>query len=63
MVVTKTDKVPRDKVAAQLLAVSELTEGKAEIVPVSAVAGEQVDVLIDVLASKLPPGPAQISPA
>ena len=58
VVVTKTDKVPRDKVAAQLLAVSELTEGKAEIVPVSAVAGEQVDVLIDVLASKLPPGPA-----
>ena len=30
----------------------------AEIVPVSAVTGEQVDVLIDVLAAALPPGPA-----
>lgn len=58
VVVTKTDKVPRDRVAAQLLAVSELTEGTAEIVPVSAVAGEQVDVLIDVLAAQLPSGPA-----
>jgi len=58
VVVTKTDKVPRDRVAAQLLAVTELTEGSAEIVPVSAVAGEQVDVLIDVLAANLPPGPA-----
>ncbi|MEZ0053501.1 GTP-binding protein Era [Mycobacterium sp. MAA66] len=58
VVVTKTDKVPRDRVAAQLLAVTELTGDTAEIVPVSAVKGEQVDVLIDVLAGKLPPGPA-----
>jgi GTP-binding protein Era len=58
VVVTKTDKVPRDRVAAQLLAVSELTGGDCEIVPVSATTGEQVDVLVDVLVSKLPPGPA-----
>ncbi|OFJ51278.1 GTPase Era [Mycolicibacterium grossiae] len=58
VVVTKTDKVARDEVAAQLLAVSELTDGAAEIVPVSATTGEQVDVLVDVLAAQLPPGPA-----
>ena len=58
VVVTKTDKVSREKVAAQLIAVSELTGGTAEIVPVSATAGEQLDVLIDVLVAQLPPGPA-----
>lgn len=57
-VVTKIDKVPRDRVAAQLVAVSELVGGSAEIVPVSAVTGAQVDVLIDVLAAALPVGPA-----
>ncbi len=61
-VVTKIDKVAKDKLAAQLAAVGELvglTDGRqAEIVPVSAVTGEQIDVLIDVLAAALPPGPA-----
>ncbi len=58
VIVTKIDKVPKEKVAAQLLAVSELTGGTAEIVPVSATRGEQLDVLIDVLVGKLAPGPA-----
>jgi len=58
VIVTKTDKVPRDRVAAQLVAVNELVNSSAEIVPVSAVTGEQVDVLIDVLAAALPAGPA-----
>ena len=58
VIVTKIDKVPRDKVAAQLMAVSNLVGDTAEIVPVSATKGEQLDVLIDVLVSKLPPGPA-----
>jgi len=58
VIVTKIDKVSKEKVAAQLLAVSELTGGAAEIVPVSATKGEQLDVLIDVLVAKLPPGPA-----
>ena len=61
VVVTKIDKVAKDKLAAQLAAVGELTgltDGRqAEIVPVSAVSGEQIDVLIDVLAAALPPGP------
>jgi GTPase len=59
VVVTKIDKVLKTKVAQQLAAVGELAgDSAAEIVPVSAVTGEQMDVLIDVLASKLPPGPA-----
>jgi len=57
-IVTKTDKVPRDRVAAQLIAVSELLGPDAEIVPVSATTGENLDVLTDVLAAQLPPGPA-----
>lgn len=57
-IVTKIDKVPKDRVAAQLVAVSDLVGADAEIVPVSAVAGTQVDVLIGVLAAALPPGPA-----
>ncbi len=56
--VTKVDKAPRDRVAAQLIAVSELVGPDAEIVPVSATTGENVDVLTDVLAAQLPPGPA-----
>ncbi|OBK55636.1 GTPase Era [Mycolicibacterium fortuitum] len=57
-VVTKIDKVAKDRVAEQLVAVSELLGPDADIVPVSATAGEQLDVLTDVLVSKLPPGPA-----
>ncbi|MEB3049185.1 GTPase Era [Mycolicibacter sp. MYC123] len=57
VVVTKIDKTSRDRVAAQLVAVGELAP-EAEIVPVSAVSGEQVDVLIGVLAAALPVGPA-----
>src|SRR3984885_3122425 len=58
VIVTKIDKVPKDRVAAQLVAVNELVDGSAEIVPVSAVLGTQVDVLIDVLVAALPVGPA-----
>jgi GTP-binding protein Era len=58
VVVTKTDKVPKDRVAAQLVAVAELAGNAAEIVPVSAATGEQIDVLIDVLVAALPAGPA-----
>jgi GTPase len=58
VVVTKIDKVSKDRVAAQLLAVSELVGPDSEIVPVSATNGEQLDVLTDVLAAQLPPGPA-----
>ncbi len=56
--VTKIDKVSRDRVAEQLMAVSELVGPDTEIVPVSATSGAQLDVLIDVLVAQLPPGPA-----
>lgn len=59
VIVTKIDKVSKDKVAEQLMAVHQLVgDTAAEIVPVSATKGEQIDVLIDVLANQLPPGPA-----
>ena len=56
-IVTKTDDVSQERIAEQLLAVSELGEW-ADVVPVSAVAGFQLDVLKDVLVSHLPEGPA-----
>ena len=58
-IVTKIDKVAKDNLAAALMAVDELVgEHAAAIVPVSATTGEQVDVLVDVLAAQLEPGPA-----
>src|SRR5690606_18890250 len=65
-VVTKTDLVPRHRLPEQLLAVSQLGEvggtpaGRnifADVVPVSAVTGDQLDELIDVLARHLPVSP------
>ena len=59
VVVTKIDKVSRDRVALQLMKVNEeFGEHASEIIPVSATAGEQIDELTALLASKLPPGPA-----
>jgi GTPase len=55
-IVTKTDQAPPERVAEQLLAVSALGEW-ADVVPVSAVGGYQLDVLADVLVSHLPEGP------
>ena len=59
VIVTKIDKVSKERVAAQLMAAhQEFGEHTTEIVPVSATTGEQVDILVNVLASQLPPGPA-----
>jgi GTP-binding protein Era len=57
-IVTKIDKVSKDRVGEQLLAVSGLVGPETEIVPVSATSGTQLDVLTDVLVAQLPPGPA-----
>lgn len=54
-IVTKTDRVSRQRVAEQLLAVSELADF-ADIIPVSAVSGEQVNLLTDLLIARLPGG-------
>jgi GTP-binding protein Era len=56
-IVTKIDTVSKDKLAAQLVAVSELVGSDADVVPVSATTGEQLDVLTGVLVAALPPGP------
>ena len=55
-VVTKTDKVSRQQVGEQLLAVSQLGDW-AEIVPTSAVSDFQVALLADLLVARLPEGP------
>ncbi|MFP7364347.1 GTPase Era [Corynebacterium callunae] len=56
-IVTKADRVSRDLVAAQLMAVHELLDGKSEVVPVSATSGENIETLIEVMTSLLPEGP------
>jgi GTP-binding protein Era len=60
-VVTKTDRVPQSKVAEQLLAVADLGRAEgidwAEVVPVSALRGEQTGLLADLLARLVPESP------
>jgi GTP-binding protein Era len=55
-IVTKTDLVPPERVAEQLLALQNLLDF-ADLVPVSAVDGYQVEVLRDLLIARLPDGP------
>ncbi len=54
-IVTKADEASKEQIAAQLTAVAGLADW-ADIVPVSAVTGFQLDVLTDILVSHLPPG-------
>ena len=56
VVVTKTDAAGKQQVAEQLMAASQLVEA-AEIVPVSAVKGDQVELLENLLIRLLPEGP------
>lgn len=55
--VTKIDTVSKKRVMEQLMAVSKFLGPDSEVVPVSATAGEQVDVVENVIASLLPEGP------
>lgn len=55
-IVTKTDKVDRERLAEHLIEVDRLGEW-AEIVPCSAVSGRQVEDVAKVLTSHLPPSP------
>jgi len=57
-IVTKIDKLTKDGVAKQLMAVSSLLGPEAEVIPVSAVSGEQVELLVKVLAGLMEHGPA-----
>jgi GTPase len=56
VVVTKTDAASKKQVAAQLMAASALVDA-SEVVPVSAVKGDQVELLEDLLIGLLPEGP------
>lgn len=60
-VVTKSELVSPEQLAAQLLAVSELRDW-ADIVPVSAVAENQLEVLTEVLIKLMPISPALYPP-
>lgn len=55
-VVTKVDKVSKDRVGEQLLELHNLLDG-ADVVPISSTAGIQLDVLLDVITTHLPEGP------
>ena len=55
-IVTKTDRVHAKDVAVQLLALSQVRDF-ADVVPVSAVADRQVDLLVDLMVAQLPTGP------
>ncbi len=57
-VVTKTDIASRDEVTERLMEADSLREDWAAVIPLSAVAGEQLDVLADELLSLMPEGPA-----
>jgi GTP-binding protein Era len=60
-VVTKTDRVSRARVAEALVDVAELGRETgvewAEVVPVSAQSGDQVELLVDLLAGLMPESP------
>jgi GTPase len=55
-IVTKVDTVSREKLAEHLMRVNEVFNWD-DIIPVSALTGEQVELLVDVLISKLDEGP------
>ena len=55
-IVTKIDLVGRDALAEHLMSVDQLMEFD-EIVPISAVKGEQIDVLLAVISAQLPASP------
>jgi len=55
-IITKTDVASKQRIAEQLLAISQLGDF-ADIVPVSAVADDQVGLLADLLIGHLPEGP------
>ena len=62
LVVTKVDTVSKSELAAKLVSVTEFAKKvgheKAEIIPISAKNLEQTDLLLDLLAKKLPLSPA-----
>ncbi|GAA2069372.1 GTPase Era [Microbacterium hatanonis] len=56
-IVTKTDAASRDQITERLLEVDALREDWASVIPLSATAGEQLDVLVAELIGMMPDGP------
>lgn len=56
--VTKTDIASRDEITERLMEVDSLREDWDAVIPLSAVANEQLDVLADELLTLMPEGPA-----
>lgn len=56
-IVTKTDAASREQITERLLEVDALREDWAAVIPLSALGGEQLDVLTDELLSLMPVGP------
>ncbi|WP_455132607.1 GTPase Era [Microbacterium aurum] len=57
-IVTKTNVASREEITERLLEVDSLREDWSAVIPLSAVAGEQLDVLADELLALMPEGPA-----
>jgi GTP-binding protein Era len=59
-VVTKTDLISKEKLAARLLGIMDIAKGFTwdEIIPVSAAIHDQVDLLNELIGKNLPEGPA-----
>lgn len=57
-IVTKTDIASREEITERLMEADSLREDWAAVIPLSAVAGEQLDVLADELLALMPEGPA-----
>jgi len=62
LVVTKVDTISKSNLAAKLLSVTDfarrVSQENAEIIPISATNLDQTDLLLDLLAKKLPESPA-----
>lgn len=59
-VITKTDLISKEKLAARLLGIMDIAKGFTwdEIIPVSAAIHDQVDLLNELIGKNLPEGPA-----
>lgn len=57
-IVTKTDIASRDEITERLIEVDGLREDWAAVIPLSALGGDQLDVLADELLALMPTGPA-----
>ena len=56
-IVSKVDKVSRDTIIERLLELQQLLGPEAQLVPVSASSGENLNTLVDVIGSLMPEGP------